>query len=433
MNDRNVRPELNASRTSSPSLSTATTITPSLSSARPSSPRHLDIQARLNVERNHRTIPHASPSQYPTIPRFSPAVPGRVSGNYTQSNAFSSGSSNSGPIRHPGTSSASSSPPGTPPSGLRSYYLNAAYQRSHHPIFPISSAPCSSTALQRPNFSVLIPPSQNNNNCSHPAQSSQGQNTSRVQIPRPTIARRSYSADLLSTEKLEITVTTPGGTSSTENHVRTLERALSRLVESNEANEDDNNNDNNNNGENEGGEEDGPIMMKGSKVSTAASTLVSTPANSSPPGTPPHRKGVTKFPKVIVGRLSPSERTAEASGSVPSQGADLTPIEMEIEPAFKGKVNKGNIQNRLSKIFHLERTPITLPQPPLSQTLSQSASHSQAQPLGHNLPVSAAVSVQQQITLASDLARQPSKSGVLSNLLKLQGNARHSKVRPIVR
>ncbi|CAO3564459.1 unnamed protein product [Mortierella alpina] len=349
---------------------------PSPSSAPPR--RQSESQLKFNIERKLQALPLPSsvisssvtisshqPSKYPSLPRFAPATPGRKSGNYTPPNGY----------RY-GTSSASSSPPGTPPSGLRSHYLNAAYQRSHGSIYSMGSAPGSSTTLQRPQISIIVP--------SQP---------SRVQgaVPTPT-AVRSYSADHLQVNEPEITVTTPGGTNSTETHVMTLQRALSNLIE-NESREDE---------DEEGGQggketlDDRPTVSKESKLSLSPST---------PPGTPPHkRKGVTKYPKIVVDRLDPATVTASLTHGRSGSDVTLAPPEVEImeerkekEDQHKGKAQK-NVKHRISKLF-------------LRDTFAMTGDR-------HYTTTT---------TASADMARQPSKAGVLSNLLKLQRNTRPQK------
>ncbi|KAF9962984.1 hypothetical protein BGZ70_007741 [Mortierella alpina] len=356
---------------------------PSSSSAPPR--RQSESQLRFNLERKLQALPLPSsvisssvtisshqPSKYPSIPRFAPPAPGgRKSGNYTPPHGY----------RH-GTSSASSSPPGTPPSGLRSHYLNAAYQRSHGSIYSMGSAPGSSTTLQRPQISIIVP--------SQP---------SRVQgaIPPPT-ALRSYSADQLQVNDPEITVTTPGGTNSTENHVMTLQRALSNLIES-ENKEEEEEEEGRQGGKHRNKEilGDGPTVSKGSKLSSSPS---------SPPGTPPHkRKGVTKYPKIVVDRLDPATVTASLTHGRSGSDVTLAPPEVEImeervekEEQCTGKAQK-NVKHRISKLF-------------LRDTFAMTGDR-------HYTTTTT--------TTAAEMARQPSKAGVLSNLLKLQRNTRPQK------
>ncbi|KAG0253636.1 hypothetical protein BG011_006249 [Mortierella polycephala] len=336
-----------------------------------------ESQARLNIELNQRSLPIGAststnshqPSTYPSIPRFSPAVPSKRSENYIPNTLSTIQGHNGLHNGRRGTKSASNSPPGTPPSGLRNYYLNAAYHRSQQHLYPKGSIPGSTTSLQRPALSVVVP-------------------NARHLSTGPGIARRSYSADHLQVEEPEITVTSPGGTSTTENHVMTLQRALSNLIES-EGRED------------EGEEEDGDdwIMMRGSKPSTPS------PA---PPGTPPRKKGVTKYPKVVIDRLDPEKATIAALAGATSTflthgagGSDITlappPLSSTTEISEKGhpksKVEKAS---RLSKLIQRDIT---------ANTKNQDYT----------------------MTAASALARQPSKTGILSNLLKLQGDGRLQK------
>ncbi|KAF9323870.1 hypothetical protein BG006_001042, partial [Podila minutissima] len=177
------RPISEDTRRSSPSLSsTPTPPSFAFSSPRPSDHEH-------SIERNHCTLPlPMTSSKYPSIPRFAP-VPNRMSGNYTPGTSAP---------RRSGTSSASSSPPGTPPTGLR----------------------------------------------------------------KPAAIQRSYSADHLRVDEPEITITSSGGSNSTEHHATTLQQVLSILTEENRV-EEENENEN---------EEDGPIVMKNPETSAGSSS-----------------------------------------------------------------------------------------------------------------------------------------------------------------
>ncbi|KAF9955842.1 hypothetical protein BGZ72_003326 [Mortierella alpina] len=359
----------------SPHISPSPTTQASAGSSAPPR-RQSESQLKFNVERNLQalhlpssvasssiTISSHQPSKYPSIPRFAPTAPGRKSGNYTPPNGY----------RH-GTSSASSSPPGTPPSGLRSHYLNAAYQRSHGSIYSIGSAPGSSTTLQRPQISIIVPPQPSRMQGSEPAPA----------------ALRSYSADHLQVNEPEITVTTPGGTNSTENHVLTLQRALSNLIESECREEEEERHDDKD--KNTDNQNDGPTGSKESKQPSSSS---------SPPGTPPHkRKGVTKYPKIVVDRLDPA--TVAHSLTHVRSGSDVTlaPPQNEIdeekdEPKVKAQ---RNVKHRISKLF-------------LRDTFAMAGDK-------HYTTTT---------TTSADMARQPSKAGVLSNLLKLQRSTRSQK------
>ncbi|KAG9321424.1 hypothetical protein KVV02_004363 [Mortierella alpina] len=359
---------------SSSSALSPTTQASATSSAPPR--RQSESQLKFNIERNLQALPLPSsvisssvtisshqPSKYPSIPRFAHTAPGMKSGNYTPPNGY----------RH-GTSSASSSPPGTPPSGLRSHYLNAAFQRSHGPIYSIGSAPGSSTTLQRPQISIIVPSQPSRVHGSEPAPA----------------ALRSYSADHLQVNEPEITVTTPGGTNSTENHVMTLQRALSNLIESESREEEgkrkgdkDENNEN---------QDDGLTMPSESKLSSSSS---------SPPGTPPRkRKGVTKYPKIVVDRLDPA--TVATSLTHDRSGSDVTLAPphneiMEEREEQQGKAQK-NVKHRLTKLFLRDTFAVADDKHYTTAT-----------------------------TASADMARQPSKAGVLSNLLKLQRSTRTQK------
>ncbi|KAG0048883.1 hypothetical protein BGZ83_006214 [Gryganskiella cystojenkinii] len=374
-------------------------------------------QAQINIERNHKTLPlnlSSSSTTYPAIPRFTPVVSSKMnSSKYTPTNHSSTTSSNGNhnsnnslsvatgyPFHRSGTSSASSSPPGTPPSGLRNYYLQAAYQRSHlyahgssTPTVQYQQQPQqhhlhqpSQQALQRPGISIVLPPQPIRLQTQEPL--------------RPTVGQRSYSVDHLRIEEPEITITTPGGSNSTEqeSHVISLQRALSNLIE--------------NEGRELVEEDVGEEEVQGATQEKSASSTSST--SSSPPGTPPHRKqkGVSKYPKVtIVDRLEPEK--IPTSSSVESNGSEITLAET-IVPVDESSSNmmgkerqtskeKKKTTNRISKLFHRDAlafmTEADYTPDPLQQHQSQRAD-------------------------TTDLTRQPSKAGVLSNLLKLQQGTR---------
>ncbi|KAI7823552.1 hypothetical protein BC939DRAFT_410964 [Gamsiella multidivaricata] len=351
------------------------TSTPTSSSS--SSSRQTDSQIQLNIERNHRTLPLPStlspsqPSNYPSIPRFPPTASNRVNGTYTLTTPTARSNT---PHSRIGTSSASSSPPGTPPSGLRKYYLNAAFQRSQHPIYPMGSgsAPGPSTTLHRPSISISIPL----------------QNT-RIQVPRPALAKRSYSADQLKTNEPEIMVTTPGGTSSTESHVLTLQRALSDLIE-NESREEE---------VEDEILDDGPITMRTRKSPSPSSS-------STPPGTPPHKKGATKYPKVVVDRLDPEK--SPAATALLTHGAGGSDVTLAATADMAEKETRSSSSSVKAKKRAISR---------LSKFLYRDASMAPVDNQEYNLATNT----------NADLTRQPSKGGVLSNLLKLQGSGRQSK------
>ncbi|KAG0240777.1 hypothetical protein BGX31_001665 [Mortierella sp. GBA43] len=357
-----------------------------MSSPNPSDSRS---QVLLNIDRNHRlqlsnasssysTISTANPSRYPSIPRFTSATPSRLSGNYTPPTAGNSYNGHTHGRR--GTRSTSSSPPGTPPSGLRSYYLNAALQRSQHHFYAAGSAPGSSASLQRPNLSIVIPTP-----------------TSGIQVPEPTvIARRSYSVDQLKVDEPEITVTTPGGTNSAEtvSHAISLRRALSNLIESEgrEGEQDETK-------EGDGEQTDGPVMMRTSKPQQTSS---SSSSSATPPGTPSHRKEQSKHPKVVFGP-GPDNRhkgSSIAAGTlVHGVGeSDVTLTMTSTAEASEMAKNESKrrfsdlhgYSNRISRLFHRDE-------------------HVSQYDQGHTAS-------------STDPARQPSRAGVLSNLLKLHGH-----------
>ncbi|KAG0372252.1 hypothetical protein BGX24_000493, partial [Mortierella sp. AD032] len=405
----------NASNTPIPPSSTTDTPaaqTPPATTVAPQSPssRMTEQQMNINIERNHRTLPlqfhSSSPSKYPSIPRFTPAIPSKIGGNYTPNtqgsgsngNGSNGGNGNnsythnsSGYNHRIGTSSASSSPPGTPPSGIRNHYLNAAYQRSQHHLYSKGTSAISGNSSpqqqqqQRPVMSTIT----------HQHQQQHGV---RVQVPEPAVARRSYSADHLRVPETDLA--TGGILQSTENHVMTLQRALSKLIERNEQDdeEDQENQDRQNTTATTTGGENTPTTKIGSNSSSSSST---------PPGTPPHRKGLTKFPKVESDRLDPEKAAAITSLSGESDitlalppttittttgGATVTEITGKDTQSEQEKSKKKT--GRVSIFFRKD---------------------------GIDSPMPATTSV------STDLRRQPSKAGVLSNLLKLQGIGRQQK------
>ncbi|KAF9144996.1 hypothetical protein BG015_012047 [Linnemannia schmuckeri] len=391
----------NASSPSS-SSATATLAQPAAAAPVPQTPssRMSEHQMNVNIERNHRTLPpqfhSSSPSKYPSIPRFTPAIPSRMGGNYTPNAQHGSGSSsnnnnggtssssythNSNGYNHRiGTSSASSSPPGTPPSGLRNYYLNAAYQRSQHHIYSKGSSALpsnsSSQQQQRPAMSTGA------------HQHQQQQYGARVQVPEAAVARRSYSADHLQVPETDFA--TGGTLQSTENHVMTLQRALSRLVEKNEQDEGDDE-------ENKDRQPASTTTTRGENTPTTKIGSNSSSSSSTPPGTPPHRKGVTKYPKVELERVDP-EKAAVITSISGESDITLAPPTTTTTTATATEISKDTQQQEKEK--------------PKKKTGRKD---------GLDLPLPATTPV------STDLRRQPSKAGVLSNLLKLQGIGRQQK------
>ncbi|KAF9127996.1 hypothetical protein BGW39_005442 [Mortierella sp. 14UC] len=356
---------------------------------------------KINIERNHRTLPSqfqsSSPSKYPSIPRFTPAIPSRMSGNYTP-NTHGSGNSNNGSSsgfthnssgynHRIGTRSASSSPPGTPPSGLRNHYLNAAYQRSQHHLYSKGNSAISGSSSQHQQQQQQQQRPAMSTGAHHQQQQQQQQYGAQVQIPEPAVARRSYSADHLRVPETDLA--TGGILQSTENHVMTLQRALSKLIEKNEQDDDEDEE----NQDRQATATPTPPTKTGSNSSSSSST---------PPGTPPHQKGLAKYPKVELNRLD-SEKTAaitSLSGESDitlapplntSNGTAITDISEKEQPEQEKTKKK---PGRLS-IF-LQKDGLDLPLPTTTP-------------------------------MSTDLRRQPSKAGVLSNLLKLQGISRQQK------
>ncbi|KAF9171482.1 hypothetical protein BGX21_001311 [Mortierella sp. AD011] len=330
-------PQRPQSTSASPTLSTPSTnpnpTPPAIAPNLPSSHSHHTLGVN-HGERTHRPMPTAS-TQWPNN-RYNPPVPSRMSGVYSSNNSVYNGNlSPSG--RRFGTHSASSSPPGTPPNGLRDYYLNIAYQRSQNRLYPPGSPASSNLNLLRPGLST-------------------------VQPQHDSPLRRSYSADHLAVDEPEITITGPDGSSSTEEHATVLQKVLSDLVQSEgRASIDADDHD-----------EEGPAMMKGSNSSSATKT-----------GSAANIEGVLLTPKVLANRLV-SERT------------DITPVNEPAEKEKKQTKEKHKSHNRISKLFNRE--------------------------------ASATNTAPEQVHITSQPARapiQPSKTGVLSNLLKLQSGTRH--------
>lgn len=368
---------------SSLAVNTTVIVPPSIAINPPSSSSNT---ATSNSTRTPPSVPASSKSNNTNNtntnnnPRYNPPVPSRMSGTYSSNNSIYKVGGNSSVHRLSGTRSANNSPPGTPPNGLRDYYINAALQRSgHHRLHPVS-LPSSSSNLQqqqqqqqqtRPSISILVPQPQSQNTL----------------VPEATVARRSYSADHLTINEPEITVTTPGGSNATEEHVMTLEAALNNLIEKegrgNTAPGTPEN-------EEDSVEYDEPIMMRGSipessskrdssnnRWSKGFSTFNSNSNSHS-------NSGISLTPKVLANRFETEGTTTAAQ--------DLTDNK-EKRLSEKDKEKK---KNRISKLFHREgsSTPAAVPE------------------VQYNIrpPV------------------QPSKAGVLSNLLKLQGKHTHDKV-----
>ncbi|KAG9325253.1 hypothetical protein KVV02_004193 [Mortierella alpina] len=314
--------------------------------------------------------------------RYNPPVPSRMSGVYSSNNSIyhsNLGPSNGSAGFRRGTSSASSSPPGTPPNGLRDYYLNAAYHRSQGRMHASGSATGSTTPQNRPNISVIVPSQQG----------SHSNGNSSTLIPQVTIPRRSYSADQLGVDEPHITVTTPGGSNSTEEHVMTLQRALDNLIEQEGRKERAEQGD-------DGREDyDGPLMMKDSK-------LASHPGATSAAD----KSGISITPKVLENRTDSDPQVPTLSHGI--VGSDVTLGSQGFSEKEK-KLKEKKKLNRISKLFNRESIP------------TQAALASAA----------AAVEQQQGMYAAPRPTVQPSRAGVLSNLLKLHGNSRQHKVRSV--
>ncbi|KAF9581975.1 hypothetical protein BGW38_000823 [Lunasporangiospora selenospora] len=338
--------------------------------------------------------------------RHYPPVPSRMSGTYSSNyNTYSSNSNTPslGIARRAGTSSASNSPPGTPPNGLRNYYLNAAMHRSAqhpHPLYGYSN-PSSTTNLARPSISILVPP-----------------NGKGSLTPGSSLARRSYSADHLAVNTnnmnnsnnydLEITVTTPGGSNSNEEHATNLERALSKLIEhelkegqTQEHDNGDYDSDDNQNG--------GPILIKPKNHRNGKDRRDSRPGPKTSESAPEtlssataRKHGILLTPSVVANR--------NEQGEDPEKGTDAAQDQQEHE-AEKEKYRrkesdrnkdkdkeKKKSMNRLSKLFQN----------------------------GQTKESKAALMGQQHHPGSSRRPVQPA-TGVLSNLLKLHAGTRQPK------
>ncbi|KAF9911726.1 hypothetical protein EC991_002454 [Linnemannia zychae] len=365
----NTPPRDSRSSTTSSSLAVNTTAVPSLNPPAPSiAINPPSSSSNTTSTRTPPSVPASASSSNLNNPRYNPPVPSRMSGTYSSNNSIYKLGANSSVHRLGGVSSASSSPPGTPPNGMREYYINAAIQRSGHRLHPHSggSLPGSSSNLQRPSISILVPP---------PVQQQQNKNTL---VPAPTLARRSYSADHLTINEPEITVTTPGGSNATEEHVMTLERALNNLIQKEGRSSTGANN------EDDSIESDEPIMMRGSIPEKKGSSTLATNTNSS--------SGISLTPKVLANRL-------DMGGH--GQGQE-TPLTEKDEKRLSEKEKDKKKKNRISKLFHREGS-------------STNANGTAAVP-----------EVQYNIGYIRPPV-QPSKAGVLSNLLKLQGKHTHGK------
>lgn len=376
---RDSRSSSNAS--SSLAVNTAIVTPPTIAINPPSSSSNTTTS---NTTRTPPSITASSKSNNPNNasthnnPRYNPPVPSRMSGTYSSNNSIYNYGGNSSVHRLAGTRSANNSPPGTPPNGLRDYYINAALHRSgHHRLHP-GSLPSSSSNLQqqqqqltRPSISILVPEPQSQNTL----------------VPEATVARRSYSADHLTINEPEITVTTPGGSNSTEEHVMTLEAALNNLIE-----KEGRGNTAPGTPENEEGsvEFDEPIMMRGSiPESSSKRDSSNTKKNKgfsafNSNSNSHSNSGISLTPKVLANRFETEGTTTAAH--------DLT------DNKEKEKDKEKKKKNRISKLFHREGTSTPAAVPEVHYNM------------GYIRP-----------------PVQPSKAGVLSNLLKLQGKQTHDK------
>ncbi|KAF9439249.1 hypothetical protein BGZ76_007450 [Entomortierella beljakovae] len=261
--------------------------------------------------------------------------------------------------------SASNSPPGTPPSEIRNYYLNAALQRTHNRFHGNGSHSGTSTPhhhhQQRPSLSVLVPTSSYGNG--------------------PGPSQRSYSAGHLKPREPEITITSPGGG---ESHVDKLERALSKLAQS----------------QNQSGRERNRRSQVGSEGDSIASSVdssIPTSVEPTPPGSPPPGRDDAASSSANLGVLGherkESDTTLNDSLGIRAKG-------------FFTKDNNNNSSssntNNIIKEKRKKSTPRML--------------HRDVAPNDTDLSDA--------LPRMNFLMRQPSKAGVLSNLLKLHANGR---------
>ncbi|KAG0308916.1 hypothetical protein BGZ98_006267 [Dissophora globulifera] len=232
----------------------------------------------------------------------------------------------------------------------------------------MGSVPRSSAVLQRPSISTVIP-----------------HHGSLLQIPKPVMPQRSYSADHLWAEDLEITAMTPSGSDATNRHVMSLQRALSKLAESTENKEE---------GDEDDIEDDGPITMRNSRLSPS----------SSPATGVSQMKDVRKAAEVSDNDVMP----APASLTHGAGGSDMTlatlsdPFDKDSQQQQQS--SKYKMKDRMAWFFQRQDSVQAHDLPRMLAPPSSSAPE-------------------------TDVYRQPSKSGVLSNLLKLQEFGRSRKSR----
>ncbi|KAG0318271.1 hypothetical protein BGZ99_005791 [Dissophora globulifera] len=332
------------------------------------------IAKNTNGERNGNSRTSSSnllPSTPPRVAHgYNPPVPSRMSGTYSSNNSIYHGSIGAHNSRRLGTSSASSSPPGTPPNGLRDYYLNIAFQRSQNRLYPPGSTPASTANPQRPSISVLVP-SHDGGDVDH----SQHSGT----------VRRSYSAGHLAVEEPAIMVTSPGGSNSTQEHVMTLDRALSNLIEreGRSSSQDDHS-------EVDDLETEGSITKESNKATSALGAVSAG-----------NQEGFLLTPKVLANRQDPEKGPADWDHAVIPIDVTLSEPEASEKEA---KEAKRRSHGRFSKFFGRDATTT----PPVPAPTSQH--HSSGRPPRSSI--------------------QPSKAGVLSNLLKLQNGTRPPKTPP---
>lgn len=176
----------------------------------------------------------------------------------------------------------------------------------------------------------------------------------------------------------------------------TLQKALSNLIEK-ELREDGSRRSSILEEDEEEEEGEGPIMMKGSSGDTAKEKSTSAPETVSAA----HTGGISVTPRVLAHRLDPEAAASSMTHGV--IGSDVTLGGLEVSEKEKRIKEKKKSNNRISRLFHRDVTEKTM-------------APDQVYQMGPTGPIVRAPVL-------------PSKGGVLSNLLKLQGNNRHHKER----
>lgn len=163
----------------------------------------------------------------------------------------------------------------------------------------------------------------------------------------------------------------------------TLQKALSNLIEKELQGEDTRPRVSMEDEDDDDDDTDGPIVMKGSKTDTKRSSAPGLSAGG-------NNKAVSLTPRVLSSH--PEKAAATITHGISGSDISLGGLELsEKEQRLKEKKRS----NRISRLFNRDSS----------------------SKLGH-----------EQRYVMNDISRLPSKAGVLSNLLKLQGNVRQPKV-----